>query len=196
MAGKTQMVNHHPGRLRDRPSTSQMDSGKAGPRELTAKKRDAPLTEGGVGALMTELPQEPRPPRKPAAASSDALGQAPRPAPGATALQPRGRSGVKGSTTCGLHSQPPTHGLGGAAQELLSVRPNRQPRKRRVWRPRGTRETCRPRGTASGCPEVKALSSVQPAKQKNADIHETTGNLNLWDVWYNELFRRIEAFLD
>lgn len=59
MAGKTQMVNHHPGRLRDRPSTSQMDSGKAGPQELTTKKRGAPLTEGGVGALMTQLTDVP-----------------------------------------------------------------------------------------------------------------------------------------
>ena len=51
-------------------------------------------------------------------------------------------------------------------------------------------------GTAPGCPEVEALSSVQPTKQENADIRETTGNLNLWDVWYNGLFRRTKVFLD
>ena len=81
MAGKTQMVNHHPGRLRDRPSTSQMDSGKAGPQELTTKKRGAPLTEGGVGALMTELTDVPGATAPPPEAYSSVLG---RPGPGPT----------------------------------------------------------------------------------------------------------------
>ena len=47
MAAKTQMVSHRHGRLRGRPLTSQMDSGKAGPQELTSEKWDAPLTGDG-----------------------------------------------------------------------------------------------------------------------------------------------------
>lgn len=163
IAGKTQMVNHHPGRLRTDPQQVRWTVARTGPRDDTLRKRTRLLT-GGVGALMTRAsPGAPQPLGLHPAASSDALGQAPRPAPGATALQPRGRSEVKGSTDL----RPPVAShtrTRGAAQELLSVRPNTSPGNAEYGAQRhpgdvsatgGTRRIARSQGLEL-CPTSKA----------------------------------------